>query len=30
MRVATILVIEDQASVYRLLIQVLKDAGYQV
>lgn len=30
MRVATILIIEDQASVRRLLVQVLEDAGYQV
>lgn len=30
MSVATILVIEDQASVRRLLVQVLEDAGYQV
>lgn len=27
---ATILIIEDQASVRRLLVQVLEDAGYQV
>jgi len=30
MRLATILIIEDQASVRRLLVQVLEDAGYQV
>ncbi|MFO0700010.1 MAG: response regulator [Nitrospira sp.] len=30
MSVATILIIEDQASVRRLLVQVLEDAGYQV
>lgn len=30
MSVATILIIEDQTSVRRLLVQVLEDAGYQV
>ncbi len=30
MSLATILIIEDQASVRGLLVQVLKDAGYQV
>ena len=30
MSLATILIIEDQASVRRLLVQVLEDAGYQV
>ena len=30
MRLATILIIEDHASIRLLLAQVLKDAGYQV
>ena len=30
MSLATILIIEDQASVRRLLVQVLEDAGYEV
>ena len=30
MRGATVLIIEDQAAVRRLLVQVLEDAGYQV
>ena len=30
MSVATILIIEDQASVRKLLVQMLEDAGYQV